>query len=232
MVANGKGQEVGVDCGDTFNTVVKPTTIRTILSLAVSREWTIHQLDVKNAFLHGDFQETIYIHQLMGFVDPLRPKHVCLLQRSLYGLKQAPRAWYQWFASYIISIGFVNSKSDPSLFIFHCGSEIAYFLLYVDDIILTCSSHSLGNKVIQLLSLKFSMKDLCPLSYFLGISVTRKKDAMFLCQQKYAQEIIARTNMSSCNPASTLVDTKSKLSANSGKVVDDPTFYRQIAGAL
>ena len=75
-------------------------------------------------------------------------------------------------------------------------------------------------------------EDLGPLSYFLGISFTRTKDHMFLCQQKYAQNILARANMSSCKPASTPVDTKSKLSVNYGKLVDDPTFCRQIAGAL
>ena len=73
----------------------------------------------------------VYMHQPMGFVDPQKPKHVCLLRRSLYGLKQAPRAWYQRFASYILSLGFINSKSDPSLFIFRCGSEIAYLLLHI-----------------------------------------------------------------------------------------------------
>ena len=77
-VVNGKTQEIGVDCDETFSPVVKPTTIRTVLSLAVSRKWFIHQLDVKNAFLHGDLQETVYMHQPYGFVDATRPKHVCL----------------------------------------------------------------------------------------------------------------------------------------------------------
>nr|GEZ43867.1 ribonuclease H-like domain-containing protein [Tanacetum cinerariifolium] len=79
--------------------VVKPATIRTVLSLAVSRKWPIHQLDVKNAFLNEDLSETIYMHQPPGFVDPRYPHHVYLLQKSLYGLKQAPRAWFQRFAA-------------------------------------------------------------------------------------------------------------------------------------
>ncbi|GJW08609.1 ribonuclease H-like domain-containing protein [Tanacetum coccineum] len=74
--------------------VVKSDTIGTILSLAVSQTWPIHQLDVKNAFLNGDLSETIYMHQPPGFFDYRYPRHVCLLQRSLYGLKQAPRAWF------------------------------------------------------------------------------------------------------------------------------------------
>ncbi|GJT55534.1 ribonuclease H-like domain-containing protein [Tanacetum coccineum] len=95
-------QRLGVDFDETFSPVVKPATIRTVLSLVVSRKWPIHQLDVKNAFLNGDLSETVYMHQLPGFIDARFPNHVCHLQRSLYGLKQAPRAWFQRFADDII----------------------------------------------------------------------------------------------------------------------------------
>ncbi|GJR19515.1 ribonuclease H-like domain-containing protein, partial [Tanacetum coccineum] len=99
--------------------------------------------------------------------------YVCLLQRSLYGLKQAPRVWYQGFASYATRVGFRHSKSDSSLFIFHHGFEVAYFLIYVDDIILTASSSALLQRVISSLHSEFAMTDLGPLNYFLGISATR-----------------------------------------------------------
>ncbi|GJR62356.1 ribonuclease H-like domain-containing protein [Tanacetum coccineum] len=79
----------GVDVDETFSPVVKPGTIRTVLSLAASRHWPIHRLDIKNAFLHGDLSETVYMHQPPGFWDYVHPDYVCLLQRSLYGLKQA-----------------------------------------------------------------------------------------------------------------------------------------------
>ena len=65
---------------------------------------------------------------------------VCRLNKSLYGLKQAPRAWYSRFASYLLSLGFAEARSDTSLFIYHQGSDVAYLLLYVDDIVLTASS--------------------------------------------------------------------------------------------
>ena len=71
---------------------MKPATIRTVLHLAAARDWPVHQLDVKNAFLHGDLMETVYCQQPAGFVDPMRPDDVCLLRKSLYGPKQAPRA--------------------------------------------------------------------------------------------------------------------------------------------
>ncbi|GKD28792.1 ribonuclease H-like domain-containing protein [Tanacetum coccineum] len=60
----------------------------------VSCDWPIHQLDVKNAFLHGQLSETVYMHQPPWFVDSARPDYICHLQKSLYGLKQAHRAWF------------------------------------------------------------------------------------------------------------------------------------------
>nr|GEU85726.1 ribonuclease H-like domain-containing protein [Tanacetum cinerariifolium] len=82
LVVNGCNQQHGIDCDETFNLVVKPATIRTVLSLAISYDRPIHQLDVKNAFLHGHLSETIYMHQPLGFVDPNKPDYVCHLQRS------------------------------------------------------------------------------------------------------------------------------------------------------
>ena len=88
------GQRSGVDYDETFSPVVKPAIVRTVLSLALSRSWHVHQLDVKNAFLHGTLSETVYCSQPVEFVDSSRPDMVCRLNKSLYGLKQAPRAWY------------------------------------------------------------------------------------------------------------------------------------------
>ncbi|GAU23387.1 hypothetical protein TSUD_334350 [Trifolium subterraneum] len=214
LVGNGANQQTGVDCGDTFSPVVKPATIRTVLSVALSKS-CLHQLDVKNAFLHGNLAETVYMHQPPGFRNPQFPDHVCLLKKSLYGLKQAPRAWYQRFTDYVATMGFSHSVSDHSLFIYHHGNDIAYILLYVDDIILTASSDILRSSIMAQLSFEFAMKDLGPLSYFLGVSVTRHSEGLFLSQKTYAEEIIERAGMSSCKPSSTPVDTKAKLSSSS-----------------
>jgi hypothetical protein len=182
-VVRGFSQRHGIDYDETFSPVVKPPTIRVVLSIAASRSWPIHQLDVKNAFLHGHLNETVYCEQPPGFVDPVAPDHVCLLQKSLYGLKQAPRAWHQRFSSFVQRSGFTASASDTSLFIYKEGADFAYLLLYVDDIILTTSSTRLLRHLTELLHSEFAMTDLGDLHHFLGISVTCSKDGLFLSQR-------------------------------------------------
>ncbi|GJY44528.1 ribonuclease H-like domain-containing protein [Tanacetum coccineum] len=236
LVANGRSQQQGIDCDETFSPVVKPTTIRTVLSLAVSREWPIHQLDVKNSFLHGHLTKTVYMHQPPGFVDSVHPDYVCHLQSAAfvhpdYDCIYAPRAWFQCFASFVTRIGFQHSKTDTSLFVFHRGPDVAYLLLYVDDIILTASSTSFLQRIISLLHGEFVMSDLGSLNYFLGVSAQRNASGMFLSQSKFAVEILERANMQKCNPCKTPVDTESKLGPD-GEPVSDPTLYRSLAGAL
>jgi hypothetical protein len=84
-VLQGFTQRPGVDYHETFSPVVKPATVQTVLTLAISRGWPVHQLDVKNAFLHGTLSETIYCSQLVSFSDPAHPQLVCRLNESLYG---------------------------------------------------------------------------------------------------------------------------------------------------
>lgn len=231
-VARGYSQQEGIDFDETFSPVVKPATIRTVLSIALARTWPIHQLDVKNAFLHGNLKELVYCQQPPGFVSPLFPNHVYRLNKALYGLKQAPRAWFQRFALYLQRLGFTTSKSDASLFIFQRGTQQAFLLLYIDDIILTASSTPLLNTIISALRKEFSMTDLGVLHYFLGISVRKTSQGLHLSQEKYVYDILQRANMANCNSARTPVDTNPKLHSDAGDSVRDATLYRSLAGAL
>jgi hypothetical protein len=173
-VLRGFTQRPGVDYDETFSSVVKFAPVRTVLSLALSRDWAIHQLDVKNAFLHGTLTETVYCSQPTGFIDEARPDLVCRLNRSLYGLKQAPRAWYSRFASYLASISFVEAKLDMSLFIYCRSDDTIFLLLYVDDIVLTESTADLLQRRIVTQQREFAMKDLGPLHHFLGITAEHR----------------------------------------------------------
>jgi hypothetical protein len=156
-VLRGFTQRPGVDFAETFSPVVKPATVQTVLSLALSRSWPIHQLDVNNTFLQGTLSETVYCAQPAGFEDSARPDFVCRPNRSLYGLKQAPRAWYSRYASFLLKLGFLEAKSDSLLFIYHSGADTVYLLLYVDDIVLTASSPALLQRIISALQHEFSL---------------------------------------------------------------------------
>jgi hypothetical protein len=118
LVASGFTQQHEIDYGDTFSLVVKPATIRLVLSLVVSRGWSLRQVDVSNAFLHGFLFENVYMQQPPSFEDSRYLSYVCKLQRSLYGLKQSPRAWYARLSERLHQLGFISSKADMSLFIF------------------------------------------------------------------------------------------------------------------
>jgi hypothetical protein len=233
-VVRGFTQRPGIDFDETFSPVVKPATVRTVLSLALPRQWPVHQLDVKNAFLHGILTETVYCSQPAGFEDSAHPTFVCRLNKSLYGLKQAPRAWYSHFTTFLLTLGFVESKADTSLFIFRRGSDTAYLLLYVDDIILTASSEHLRQRITTALQREFSMKDLGQLHHFLGMHVQRQSDGFLLNQRQYMLDILDRAGMAACKPCATPVDTNPKMSATSGHPLQraEATDFRSLAGAL
>ncbi|CAH9061555.1 unnamed protein product [Cuscuta epithymum] len=166
LVAQGFNQQAGIDFTETFSPVVKPTTIRLVLTLAVSFGWPIRQLDVKNVFLHGHLTKEVYMCQPPGFVHPQFPHHLCRLRKAIYGLKQAPRARFHRFSSFLLSHGFGCSRSNNSLFIFRRQSDIIYLLLYVDDIIVTRNSPNLVSHFLSLLAKCFAMKDLGDLHFF------------------------------------------------------------------
>ena len=146
-------------------------------------------------------------------------------------MKQAPRTWYSRFATYLLSLGFIEAKSDTSLFVYHRGPDTIYLLLYVDDIVLTASSPALLQRTIQALQQEFSMKDLGELHHFLGMHVQRSGSGLLLSQRQYMLDILDRAGMADCKPCSTPVDTNPKLAAD-GPSVQDASDFRSLAGAL
>jgi len=128
-------QEFGLDYEETFAHVAKMTTVRTILAIAASESWQIHQLDVKNAFQHGDLKEEVYIKLPTGM--PSLHNTICKLKRSLYGLKQAARVWFEKFRTTLLGFPFLQSSYDPSLFLQRTSKGIVILLVYVDDIVIT-----------------------------------------------------------------------------------------------
>lgn len=186
-MAKGFHQEQGIDYTETFSPVVRHSTIRVVLALAVQFGWPLHQLDVTNAFLHVILKEDIYMEQPQGLKDSSFPNHVCRLHKSLYGLKQAPRAWYERFLSFLIGLGFLPNFADASLFVhFHKGS-ITIILLYVDDLVLTGNDNQYMSSLLSHLNLVFDMKYLGPLHHFLGVEVSRTSTGLFFISNQVHQ---------------------------------------------
>jgi hypothetical protein len=234
LVAKGFNQQYGIDYDETFSPVVKPATIRLLLSLAVTRGWVIRQIDIQNAFLHGYLHEDVYMHQPPGFVDSKYPNYLCKLDKSLYGLKQAPRAWFSRLSDKLINIGFSPSKVDVSLFILKKQDIRIYMLIYVDDIIIISSSNAAVTRLLHQLRDDFVVKDLGSLHYFLGIEVRHTLQGVFLIQRKYIQDLLTRTNMLNSKGVPTPMLPKDKLSLHGGTPLssEDATRYRSVVGSL
>ena len=142
----------GLDFLDTFSPVAKLTTIRLLLSLAAVKGWHLKQLDVNNAFLHGELNEEVYMALPPG-VSSNKPNQVCKLHKSLYGLRQASRQWYEKLTTLLLSHNFKLAKGDHTLFIKKSDTSITALLIYVDDIILT------GNNITEINNITKTLDD-------------------------------------------------------------------------
>jgi len=166
LVAKGFLQVQGFDFTETFSPVIKPITIKLILTLALSYKWPIRQLDVNDAFLNDILEEEVYMQQPQGF-ENYDSTLVCKLHKAPYGLKQAPRQWFERLTTALIQFGFQASKCDPSLFTYAKQKQVVYLLVYVDDIVITRSSSSLVSALVKQLDSVFSLKQLGMLEYLL-----------------------------------------------------------------
>jgi len=180
LVAKGFDQRCGLDYTETFSPVIKPTTVRVVLAIAVHFNWSVQQLDISNAFLHGQLQEDVYMTQPQGFVHPKFPNHVCKLHKAIYGLRQAPRAWFNRLSDSLLEFGFTQLLVHTSLFLFHQGAVHLFLLIYVDDILITGTHSSVIVTLLAKLQTDFALKDLGELSYFLGIRVKRTTTSLHL----------------------------------------------------
>ncbi|WVZ94097.1 hypothetical protein U9M48_040034 [Paspalum notatum var. saurae] len=218
LVARGFQQEHGRDYDETFAPVAHMTTVRALLAVASVHEWSISQLDVKNAFLNGELREEVYMQPPSGYSVP--EGMVCRLRRSLYGLKQAPRAWFQRFASMVTAANFSASAHDPALFV-HTSSRgrtllLLYFIAFVK----------------ARLSEQFLMSDLGRLRYFIGIEVSSTYEGFYLSQETYIQGLLDRASITDHKTEETPMELNLQRSATDGEPLDDPTRYRHIVGSL
>ena len=219
LVAKGYTHIFGLDYGDTFSPVAKMASVRLFIAMTALRQWLLHQLDVKNAFLNGDLNEEIYKDQPPSFVVQGESSGlVCRLHKSLYGLKQSPRAWFGKFSSVVQQFGMSRSEVDHSVFYRHSSAGCIYLIVYVDDIVLT-GSDNLGISLLkQHLCRHFQTKDLGKLRYFLGIEVAQSNSGIVISQRKYALDILEETGLMSSKAVETPMDPNIKLLPKQGSL--------------
>ena len=231
LVANGYTQIKGLDYFDTYSPVAKMTTIRLVIALASIHNWHLHQLDVNNAFLHGELQEDVYMRLPPSVTSP-KPNQVCKLLKSLYGLKQASRKWYEKLTSILLQQNYTQASADHSLFTKQTDSSFTILLVYVDGIILTSNSLSEFQHIKSILHSSFKIKDLGQLKYFLGLEVAHSKQGISLCQRKYCLDLLSDSGTISSKLVSTPSDASLKLHHDSSPPYEDIPSYRRLIGRL
>jgi hypothetical protein len=166
------------------------------------------------------------MEQPPGFIDKDQPHLVCKLHKAIYVLKQALRAWFTRLSTFLLELGFKGSLVDTSLFIYIHGSIQMYMLVYVDDILITGTHPTIIQSIIAKLQIEFPLTNLGPLSYFLGIQVTKTTYGIHICQTKYISNLLHKTHMVEAKPSKTPCTSGSKLSKLDGEPLVDPTLYR------
>jgi hypothetical protein len=224
LVAKGYAQTYGIDYEETYSLVAKMTTVKAIITMAATKGWSLHQMDVKNVFLHGDLWKEVYMEQPPGYADQTRPNSVCRLKKILYGLKQAPKAWLDKIGQYLVISGFQTSNANFSLYVKKTDHGIVVIVIYVDDLIITRDSDAYIFDLKKLLKQKFEMKDLGELRYFLGIEVIQSPKRIWLLQRQYALNKLFKYGMKGYKPISIPLEQNVKLSADEGDLVEDTTM--------
>lgn len=232
LVAKGYTQKYGIDFQETFSPVAKLNTIRILISLAANLGWSLHQFDVKNAFLHGDLEEEIYMELPPGYDYHGSSSVVCKLDKALYGLKQSPRAWFGRFSGAMKKYGYNQSDSDHTLFIRRNGEKLTLLIIYVDDMIITGNDEEEITELQEKLSKEFEMKNLGKLKYFLGIEVARSNEGIFLSQRKYVLDFLAEVGMLDCKPVDTPIMQNYKSVEHTDSIPEDKENYQKLVGKL
>ena len=234
LVAQGYTQKFGTDYDETFCPVVRMESLRSLIALSVQFGLQLHQVDVTTAFLNGELEEEVYMQQPRGFVFEGKENLVCKLKKSIYGLKQSPRCWNTALDKQIKEMGFVQSTSDPCIYI-DAGGDIFFIGVYVDDIIL--ASRDLGRirKVKESLSRKFDIKDMGKLHYFLGMQVVQDQQTgdTWIGQPNYIENLLRNLCMQDSKPVSTPADASQKLvKATEEEECINQQQYQSIIGSL
>ncbi|GJV67013.1 putative ribonuclease H-like domain-containing protein, partial [Tanacetum coccineum] len=208
LVAQGHGQEEGIDYDEVFALVTRIEAIRLFLAFASYMGFLVHQMDVKSAFLYGEIEEEVYVTQPKGFVDPHHPKMIYKVVKSLRG------------------------TIDNTLFIKKNSRNIILVQVYVDDIIFGSTKKAWCDDFEKLMKSEFEMSAIGELIFFLGLQVKQQSDGIFLHQEKYVHDILKKFDLESVRTATTLYEAPKPKSNNEPDDVVNVHLYRSMIGSL
>lgn len=229
FVAKGYSQKEGIDYGETFSPTANLTSVRVLLQKAVQENLLLHQMDVKTAYLHAPIDYEIYTDQPEGYEEG--KGLVCKLEKSLYGLKQSGRNWNKVLHDYLTENGFIQNPADYCVYSRVTEQEKTILIIWVDDLIIAANNENVMKKVKEMLSVKFKMKDLGKLKYFLGIEFTQHDGCVKMSQETYMNKILTRFKMEGCKPRKTPCDQKLCYTED-GVEMKDVRMYREAVGSL
>nr|GEV44306.1 hypothetical protein [Tanacetum cinerariifolium] len=232
LVVRGYRQEKGIHFEESFVVVARMEAISIFLVYDAHKGFTVYQMDVKTAFLHGSLKEDIYVCQPKGFIDADYPSHVYKLKKALYGLKQASRAWYDELSTFLLQNGFSKGTIDPKLFTRRFDDDILVVHVYVDDIIFGSTNPRYATLFSGLMKSSFEMSMIGEMMFFLGLQVNQSLCGIFINQSNYVNEILKKYGLNTCDIIGTPMDIKDKLDLEQIRTPADAMKYRSIIGAL
>lgn len=232
LVAKGFTQQEGVDYTDTFSPVIRHSSLRILFALSAAMNLEMDHLDVEAAFLNSDLDEKIYMSQPEGFVQPDQENKVCLLKKAIYGLKQSSRAWNITAKDILLKLGYKESKYEPCLFYKTSEKGIVLIALYVDDFFFFYDDLQMVNETKSELAKNFTIKDLGPISFALGMKIERDRDnlSVKLSQKQYILSLLEKFGILDAKPVGTPLDCNTKFSTDEEYIDNVP--YQQLIGSL
>lgn len=231
LVAKGFTQEYGIDYKETYSPVVRYSTIRTLLALAVNLDMHVDHMDVKTAFLNGELNETVYMEQPDGYKVNGKEDHVYKLNKAVYGLKQASKTWYDKIDNALMSLQFKKSLCEPCVYIKSDDTgNLLILALYVDDILIFSKETPLKKRLKEDLMRMFEMKDLGRATYILGMRLNQEQNKITLDQKGYIKKVLEQFNMAECKPVYTPLENGMKF--EKGEQSDLESKYRSLIGCI
>ena len=250
LVAKGYKQEFGVDYTETFAPTVRPATLQILLSFGAQKNASIHQIDIKNAYLNSYLKDDEIIHmQLPPLYHEFRqlPKNLqnakniaARLYRPLYGTKQGARTWYLKVVDTFTSLGYTVSMADEGVFYKIDNDRYIISAVATDDFTIIADSNKSVDLLKKQIRERFEITDLGPINWLLGVKITRNLEdhTISLSQQSYIEQILTRFGLEESRAATTPLEPGIDLTPDSPSVSptlltpSEKTKYREMIGSL